>query len=415
MTDPEQTLSSLLTVEQAIGIIDQIAVVPRVVELALARAAGHRVAAEVVADRDYPPFDKSLMDGYAVACADTAGATKAAPVRLEVIGEIAAGSPASALVSGRLAAGKAVAIMTGAPVPAGADGIVPVEVAQRERDEIAIQSAAIPGRYITRRGGDCAAGQVVLAKGVKLNAAGIAVAAAVGADPIALFDLPRVGVLSTGNELVTAGSPAAHQIRDSNGPMLRVLCERLGCKIDEARHAPDDPAVIAKAIEEGLAQNDVLLIAGGMSAGAHDHVPAVLERIGFTILIRQLRIKPGKPFVFATRAGGEGAKFVFGLPGNPVSAYVCTLRLANRLLRRMAGGGADEAVLNLPLAEAIGPNGPREFYQPGEITPDGRVRPLAWKGSADIFTLARGQALIIREENAAGAEAGSLVRVMMMP
>jgi len=414
MTDPEQKLSSLLTVEQAIGIIDQIAVVPRVVELALARAAGHRVAADVVADRDYPPFDKSLMDGYAVACADTAGATKAAPVRLEVIGEIAAGSPASALVSGRLAAGKAVAIMTGAPVPAGADGIVPVEVAQRERDEIAIESGAIPGRYIARRGSDCAAGQVVLAKGVKLNAAGIAVTAAVGADPIAVFDLPRVGVLTTGNELVTAGSPAAHQIRDSNGPLLRVLCERLGCRAGEPKHSPDDPAKIGRAIKAGLAKNDVLLIAGGMSAGAHDHVPAVLARLGFEIRIRQLRIKPGKPFVFATHGSGKGAKFVFGLPGNPVSAYVCTARLANRLFARLGGGEADEMILNLPLAEAIGANGPREFYQPAEIMADGAARPLSWKGSADIFTLAKAQGLIIRPENAPAAEAGELVRVVML-
>jgi molybdopterin molybdotransferase len=196
--------------------------------------------------------------------------------------------------------------------------------------------------------------------------------------------------------------------------MLRALCDRLGYGGTGPRHVKDDPKEIAREIEKGLGQNDVLLVAGGMSAGAHDYVPKVLADLGFEIRIRQLRIKPGKPFVFATRGSGEGAKFVFGLPGNPVSAYVCTLRLANRLLRRMAGGGAEEMILNLPLAEALGANGPREFYLPAEITAEGAVRPLAWKGSADIFTLAKADGLIIREENAAGAGVGAMVRVMMV-
>jgi molybdopterin molybdotransferase len=416
MTDSDRSVSTLLTVAQAIEIIDRVAVHPREVVLPLARAAGHRVAGDVVADRDNPPFDKSLMDGYAVVAADTAGASAARSVGLEVIGEIAAGKAAGAV--GELTAGKAVSIMTGAPLPAGADAVVPIEMTRKVEgqagDRVELREAVAAGRNVARRGSDCRAGERVLVRGQRLDAAAIAVAATVGADPVAVFDWPRVGVLTSGDELVSGGQPLAHQIRDSNGVMLRALCDRLGYGGTGPRHMKDDPKETARAIEDGLGQNDALLIAGGMSAGAHDYVPKVLADLGFEIRIRQLRIKPGKPFVFATRGSGEQAKFVFGLPGNPVSAYVCTLRLANRLLRRMAGGEAEEMILNLPLAEAIGANGPREFYQPAEITAEGAVRPLAWKGSADIFTLAKARGLIVSGENAAKAEAGSLVRVMIV-
>ncbi|HYE18948.1 MAG TPA: gephyrin-like molybdotransferase Glp [Tepidisphaeraceae bacterium] len=408
MSEPD--VSALLTVAQAIEILDRTVVGPRVVEVRLEDAVGLRLAEELRADRDYPPFDKSLMDGYAVRAADvgTGG------VELRLVGEVAAGvSPVRAV-----GAGECVAIMTGAPLPAGADGVVPVEEAEQAGHVVRIKQADAPGRYIARRGVDLLAAQVVLEKGQLIGPAQVAAAATVGAARVKCFARPRAGVLATGDELVAIGDmPGAAQIRNSNSPMLCALLTELGCEVTDLGVARDEPAALRSALERGLEQ-DVLFVSGGMSMGAYDYVPRVLGELGVEAHVTKLRIKPGKPFLFGTREAGGRTTHVFGLPGNPVSGYVCTVRLAARVLQRLAGGRVEEQWVTAKLATPLPANGPREFYQPVrlEVGPGETVAwPLAWKGSADLFTLAKAQGLLVRGENEPAREAGAAVRVFELP
>jgi molybdopterin molybdotransferase len=432
MSDPD--VSSLLSVQQAIRIIDSIAVNPRPIRVKLADSDGLRLAADLRSDRDYPPFDKSQMDGYAVRRADVTPT----PADLRVVGEIPAGQ-----WPGRgIGPGETMAIMTGAPMPPGAEGVVPVEdIAKLEDATIRVLSAAgDPARFVSPRGAECAAGQIVLRKGQRMGPAQIAVAASIGAAELDVFARPRVAVLATGNELVPVdGQPAPSQIRNSNSPMFVSLLRRIGCEVTNLGVSPDEPEAIRTAITGGLAY-DALFVTGGMSMGEYDYVPRILKELGIDLKITKLRIKPGKPFVFGVRSGaeegdaargghGEGGKdgnrgtsFVFGLPGNPVSGFVCTLRLASRLLARIAGGAVEERWLSGKLDTGMPVNGPREFYQPalrtiapGRDSSHGElatITPLKWKGSADLFTLAQANVLLVRPENDPTLPKGTVVRVL---
>src|SRR3954468_3125101 len=217
----ESDSSQLVTVSQAIAAIDAVAVTPRTVRMPLLDAVGRRLAQDVVADRDYPPFNKSLMDGFAVRAADVARM----PAELRVVDRLAAGRVATVQVG----PGEATAIMTGAPMPDGAEGVVPVEDTQEQAERVRILRADAIGRNIALKGRDCAAGKTVLAKGIVLGPAQVAVAATVGARDVEVFDEPRIAVLGTGDELADSGSqPLAHQIRNSNNPMTAALLKRLG-------------------------------------------------------------------------------------------------------------------------------------------------------------------------------------------
>ena len=392
-------VSDLLTVAQAIAIIDAADVRPRATEVSLADADGLVLAQDVRADRDYPPFDKSLMDGYAVRTADTAGV----PVELEVVGEIPAGSSSAR----GFAKGQTVAIMTGAPLPDGADGVVPVEDVERLQSVVRVLRASAPGRFIARRGSDVRAGEVVLTKGTRLGSAQLAALATVGASKVAVFAKPQAAVLSTGNEIVPYDqTPTGSQIRNSNSLMLVSLLKRLGCDVTDLGTVPDQRNAVRDALQNALTF-DLLFVTGGMSMGEYDFVPRTLIELGADLRITKLRIKPGKPFVFAAL----GTHYVFGLPGNPVSAFVCTVRLASRLIARLGGETPTEKWIHASLSDALPANGPREFYQP-VFCRDGVARPLKWKGSADVFTLAAANGLLARPENDPPLAAGARVRVL---
>jgi molybdopterin molybdotransferase len=411
MSEPD--VSDLLSVAQAIAIIDAVPVEPRVVELPLREVEGLRLAEDVRADRDYPPFDKSLMDGFAVRSADVLHT----PAELRVVGEVPAGRTFDRAVG----QGQAVAIMTGAPMPPGADGIVPVEDTERvagsaasaEASVVRILRSTTPGRFIARRGSDAPGGALVLPRGTRLGPAQLGVAASVGAGRVRVFDPPSVGVLATGDEIVPIDrAPGAAEIRNSNSMMLASLLRRLGCAVRDLGVVPDQPERIRNAVEASLKSADALFVTGGMSMGEYDFVPRILrDELRAALRITKLRIKPGKPFVFAT----HGPRFIFGLPGNPVSGFVCTLRLAARLLARLAGGDPEPRWLTGPLTDPLPANGPREFYQPAVLEPGGGVRPLQWKGSADVYTLAAANSLLVRGENEPARPAGHVVRVMEIP
>ncbi len=404
MTEPPVT--GLIGVSEAIRILDATPVTPRVVRSLLADATGLRLTADIVADRDHPPFAKAVMDGYAVRSADvSAGAV------LSRVDTVAAGQIGVRPVG----PGEAVAIMTGAPLPAGADAVVPVEQTTRDGDRVTFTAAVRPGHSVAPRASDAAAGVVVLPAGTRLGPAQVAVAASVGAATVSVYARPAVAVLSTGDELVEIDqTPSGAQIRNSNAHMLVALLRQLGCEVGSTNAVRDDPDAIRDALADGL-RFDALFVTGGMSMGERDHVPRLLGELGLTARIAKLRIKPGKPFVFATsEPSGSAAgspRIAFGLPGNPVSAHVCTVRLAARVLRRMAGGPAEAGLVDARLTTPMPANGPRDFYQPA--TWDGStVTPLGWKGSADLFTLAKANALVIRPEDAPAAAAGDIVRIV---
>ncbi len=404
---PEPSVDRLLSVCQAIEIIDATPLSPRTERIALPDALHRRIAVDILADRDDPPFDKSLMDGFAVRTADRS------PLR--VIGEIAAGASTARALN----AGETFAIMTGAPIPPGTDAVIPIEQTRREGDLVYFDNPPKPGQSIYRRAGDCAAGSTVLARGTILGPAQIAVAASMGAAAVEVFAQPTVSILGTGDEIVPADqTPAPWQIRNSNSPMLRALLTQLGCNVRDLGIVRDDPQLIRRQIRLGF-ETDALFITGGMSMGEHDYVPKLLVEMGVDLKIRKLRIKPGKPFIFGVaphmHAGLQSPRYIFGLPGNPVSGFVCTLRLAARLLRRLAGGEAAGDMLQASLVGPLPANGPREFYQPALLAADGTVEPLNWKGSADIYTLAKANALIIRPESQPALGTGARVDVIRLP
>jgi len=214
--------------------------------------------------------------------------------------------------------------------------------------------------------------------------------------------------LGNGDELVRIGEqPAGAQIRAGNNVMLTGLLRNWKCLTTDLGFVGDDPKLIRAAMEKGLA-NDLLLVSGGMSVGERDYVPGILRELGAEMKITKLRIKPGKPFIFARMPGG---KFVFGLPGNPVSAFVCTVTLVSRLIERWMGGNWDERVRVAPIRGNLEANGAREFYQPAIF--DGEmIRALGWIGSADVFTLGRANVLLIRAENESSRASGELVRFL---
>jgi molybdopterin molybdotransferase len=402
MSEPDA--SHLLTVAEAIAEIDALDVSPRRITMRLSEAAGLHLAADVAADRDYPPFDKSLMDGYAIRSADLVGKSKTFASR----GIIAAGMWPTELVK----AGQTMQIMTGAPMPPGADGVVPVEQSQADGDSerVILQTIDHPDKFVLKRGAEVRAGQVVLHAGQRLGPAQLAVAASVGAAMVSVLDRPRVGMLGTGDEIVSLDDqPGPAQIRGCNNVMLASLLQRLGCDVTDMGVIPDQPAAVRGALEQGCGY-DAFFVTGGMSMGEFDYIPRTLLDMGASMKVTKLRIKPGKPFVVATL----GSTVVFGLPGNPVSAFVCTLRLASRLIARLRGGCPEPVWRYGTLAAALPANGPREFYQPARF--DGKtVHPLAWKGSADVFTLSAADVLIVRPESAPAVAAGEMVQLLEVP
>jgi molybdenum cofactor synthesis domain-containing protein len=282
---------------------------------ALTEALGLVAAQELVATEAVPPFANTAMDGYAVRAADTAGASGGSPVQLRVTGELPAGRSPAGVSVGR---GDAVRIMTGSSIPEGADAIVMVEVTERVGDEgVRVLHEARAGDHIRPAGGDLEPGQAVFPAGTVLTAAHLGVLASLDQREVSVVPRARVGVVSTGDELVETGSLAPGQIRDSNRPMLLALVAAAGAEPVDFGIAPDDEARITAALTDALESCDAVVTTGGVSVGDYDYVAAVLERLG-TVEWWQVAIKPAKPLAFGVAAGTP----VFGLPGNPVSSHV---------------------------------------------------------------------------------------------
>jgi molybdopterin molybdotransferase len=342
----------------------------------LAEAAGRVLAQDVLAERDQPPFDRVTMDGIAILHRDWAEGAR----ELEAVGTQGAGAPAL-----EVGPGQCVEVMTGAMLPAGADTVVPVERLERMGNAFRIAETAtvVAGQNIHRRGSDRAAGERVIASGSRVGPPEMAVLASAGCAEVALATLPRAAVISTGNELVDVDEPlAVFQIRSSNDRAIETSLDRHGVAAVTRARLADDPHLLLAAIEKLHDEHDLLILSGGVSMGQYDYVPAVLERLGATVVFHRIEQRPGKPMWFGMSHTG---KPLFALPGNPVSTLVCLTRYVVPALRRAAGEPAASAEIvllaeDVELAADLTQFMPVELAWPGDGTALARPKPTNTSG-----------------------------------
>jgi molybdopterin molybdotransferase len=364
---------------------------PSIKTVELGCCSGRVLAEDIGADRDYPPFHRSMRDGFAVRSADIPGTQR-------VIGEVRAGQTFSGVVE----RGEAVEIMTGAPVPEGADAVVMVEHWSTDR-------TVASGENVAPRASEAATGSVVLPAGKRLNYASVACLASVGRTSVAVFANPRVAIVSTGDEIVDIGdTPSGEQIRNSNAWSLAAQVERAGGIPVILPVARDTQEETRRLIEQGL-ECDLLLLSGGVSAGKYDVVEPVLAELGASFFFDRVLIQPGQPLVF----GRVREKFFFGLPGNPASTMVTFELFARAAIGLLSG--ATDTDLPLALARLTQPFSHRPGltrFLPAELR-GAEVTPVAWKGSGDIQALCRANAYLVADSDKGNYAAGELISILM--
>ncbi len=381
-------------------------------EVELADAFFRFLAEDVLADSDLPPFDRAQMDGYAVRAEDL----KTAPARLRIVGESAAGRGWHQEMS----SGEAVRIMTGAPVPKGADSVQQVELTQEADDgaTVEILQPVETGRSIVTRGSEVKAGEIVLRSGEQISAAMMAVLASFGYSQVKVGRRPRVAVLATGSELVTVDQePGQDQIRDSNNFSIGAYATLAGAIVERLPHAGDDTRLLKRQIAEAAANSDVIVTSGGVSMGIYDFTKTALKELGAEIFFERVSLRPGKPTVFGRLSNGT---LVFGLPGNPVSVSVTFNLFVRTALLAMQGAGepAPEEKWGI-LERSVRGSVERESYLPARLITDKAghlvVEPLKWGGSSDFVAFARATGLIRVPAGVKTLEIGTTVRVVRLP
>ena len=382
-------------------------------DVAVSDALGLVTAEEVHSPEDVPPFANTAMDGFAVVAADTDGASDDRPVVLDVVGTVAAGSSGAVEVR----PGTAARIMTGAPIPPGADAVVMVERCRPAADgtRVEVLASVGPGNHVRPAGDDLRAGDPVVAAGVELTAGHLGVLAGIGRTTVRVVRRARVGVLSTGDELVEGDAPLRPgQIRDANRHTLLALLREAGCDAVDLGIVPDDEAAIAAAIERGVAECDALVTSGGVSMGDFDYVKVVLDRLG-EMEWMQVAIRPAKPLAVGTVAGRP----VFGLPGNPVSSMVSFELFARPGLRRMMGHESSgrlvvDAVADEGLARQ--PDGKVHLFRVlAAYGDDGRfhVRSAGGQGSHQLSAMAAATALAVVPDGDGVPPGGSVETILL--
>lgn len=397
----------LLTYEEALREVLAQVPEPKVVRVPLRETLGRVLAHPISADLDLPPFKKSFVDGYAVRSKDTV----AAPVKLEVTGVVAAGSESQPQVE----EGKAVQIMTGAPVPPGADAVQMIEKTRPSDNKIVeVLEPVREGENVAEQGNEVRQGDTVLLSGRPLGAAEMGVLATFGHREVEVYAAPTAAVIPTGDEIVEVEKkPRFGQIRNSNAYTLWAQCRKLGLDAQAFPVTPDDRERTREAISRAL-EYDLLLFSGGVSMGEYDYVHRLLEEEGVRLFVQKVAIKPGKPIV----VGRKESHLIFGLPGNPVSAFVtfelfvrpavrCWMGFQNPSLPRVRGELVAET------RQKLG----RKFFKQARTFWNGdtfKVEPIETKGSADLVAFSSANSLMVLEPDVAHLPAGERVEVLLL-
>ncbi len=394
--------------------------------LELLAAAGRILADTIVADRDFPPFPRAARDGFAVRAADVANV----PAQLQLIGEIRAGGsqdPALKIQSTQTAS-----IMTGAPLPPGADAVVMVEYTSQAGETVEIKRSVKSGENFVPRGAEARQGQVLVDRGIRLDHAGIALAASVGRNSLRVFRKPRIAVLATGDEIVEIGeTPGPTQIRNSNSYSLAAQILAAGGEPIRLPIAPDEPKRLRALIEEGLS-SDLLLLAGGVSMGKYDLVERVLAELSAEFYFTGAQIQPGRPVVFGRCpqrrtepalslpkgvSDPHSSRYFFGLPGNPVSTMVTFELFVRPMIRALAGGTAEPLrFLNARLKSDVRTKTGLKRFLPAVLSGEfenAEVELARWQGSGDIAALAGSNCYLVIPPDREQIDAGEWVSVMM--
>ena len=390
--------------QKVISTITTRALRPATETIELAASLGRVLAEETFADRDYPPFDRSTRDGFAVRAADFVSL----PTTLRRLGEIKAGES----YPGKVEPGTCVQIMTGAPVPAGADAVVMVEHTEPKGEQVVIKRSVAAGAYIVPRGSEACQGALLLPPGRRIGYPEISLLGQVGKARVCVYRRPRVAVLSTGDEVVAvAAQPGPSQIRNSNSYSMAAQVTLSGGEPVLLGNARDDLRELERFVRRGL-EEDLLVLTGGVSMGKYDLVEVVLRQLGAEFFFDAVAIRPGRPVVFGFCQG----KFVFGLPGNPVSTMV-TFELFVAPAIALLGGGAAPALhfFKARLAEAVKQKTELTLFLPAQLegeNSDVTVRVLPWQGSGDVVALTRSNCFLVVPDNVSELAAGSWVDVL---
>jgi molybdopterin molybdotransferase len=386
---------SVIDLDEAWALLDR-SIEPLGIErVAIDDAVGRWSAEQLRSTLNLPVFDNSAMDGYAVRSSDVQDASDDRPVRLEVVADTFAGEAPAPEVAPKTA----VRIMTGAPVPPGADAVLRLEDGRLRGETVEVRAPLPPGRHIRRAAEDLAAGDVVIEPGTRVHAGNVGLLAASGHATMATPRAPRLSLLVTGSELRTPGEPlGAGEIHDSNGPVLRALARTSGYALKDHGIVGDDREELSRRIERAAAESDVLVLSGGVSVGRRDFVKKVVDELGGERLFWRVRMKPGKPVLCARMPGGC---IVLGLPGNPVSVLAGWVLFAEPLLRRLSGDRSPFGPRSRParLETELRGDGSRVVM----ATARGRyaveaaawtVEPTATQGSAMMRSMAEGTCFI---------------------
>ncbi len=362
---------------------------------------GRILAADISSDMDMPPFDKAAVDGYACRITDL-------NEPLHLIEVIAAGKVPKKEIMPNCCS----KIMTGAMVPQGADCVVMVEQTRMLDDETVVIENTKTKRNIARKAEDIQKGAVVVPQGTLIKPQHIAVLASVGATRIEVFKQAAVQILSTGDELVEPDQlPGPGEIRNSNALQLVMQAQRMGCNVSYGGIIADTEDACREMISKAVTECDVVILTGGISMGDFDYVPAILKELGMDLLFKSVAVQPGRPSVFARSSD----KFVFALPGNPVSAFNIFELLAKPFLYRLMGHSYEAPAIKMPLAIPYKRRNPaRQGFTPARITPDAQVEPISYHGSAHINALVSARALISIPVGADSLQKGELVDVRLI-
>ncbi len=404
---PHHPSTMLSFIEARLRVIEVVGARPKLPQgerIEVGQGLGRVLAEQVVADRDYPPFDRATRDGFAVRARDLS----APPATLEIIGEIKAGDT----FAGTVGAGQCVEIMTGAGVPPGADAVVMIEHTKPSKSRVVVDRAVEPWQNIVRRGSEARAGQILLERGTRLGYAELALAAQVGAQPLSTFARPRVAILSTGDEVVGIDEkPGPFQIRNGNSVSLAAQVALAGAIPVALGNAPDRIEDLRARIECGL-DADVLVLSGGVSMGKYDLVEVVLRELGAEFFFKGVAIRPGRPAVF----GACREKFVFGLPGNPVSTMVTFELFALAAIDLLSGAPPRPLpLLRAKLAAPVSQKAALTHFLPAQLdwsSGEPIVRELPWQGSGDLVALAQANCFLVVPPTRLAFAAGEWVEVL---